>query len=88
MVSRKVIVRNAEGLHLRPAGDLSRTAQQFKSEISIVHNGSRKNAKSLLQLLGACIKYGDEVEFICEGVDEQNALEEMLCAADRLTTED
>ena len=28
------------------------------------------DAKSLLAVLGACIQYGDEVEFICEGEDE------------------
>ena len=32
------------------------------------------NAKSVLSVLGACIKCGDEVEFICDGPDEKEAL--------------
>ena len=29
-------------------------------------------------MLGACIKCGDEVEFICEGPDEQEALDGII----------
>lgn len=36
------------------------------------------NAKSVLSVLGACIKSGDEIELICEGEDEQKALKEMV----------
>jgi Phosphotransferase system, HPr-related proteins len=28
--------------------------------------------------LGACIKCGDEIEFICEGPDEEQALKAMI----------
>ena len=33
------------------------------------------NAKSVLSVLGACVKCGDEIELICEGADEKEALE-------------
>ena len=36
------------------------------------------NAKSVLSVLGACIKSGDEIELICEGADENAALAEMI----------
>lgn len=36
------------------------------------------NAKSVLSVLGACIKSGDEIEVICEGADETAALAEMI----------
>ena len=29
-------------------------------------------------MLGACIKRGDEIELICEGEDEQEALQAMV----------
>ena len=35
------------------------------------------NAKSVLSVLGACIKSGDEIEIICEGTDEEAALKGM-----------
>ena len=36
------------------------------------------NAKSVLSVLGACIKSGDEIEIQCDGLDEELALEEMV----------
>jgi len=32
------------------------------------------NGKSVLSVLGACIKTGDEIEITCEGEDEEKAL--------------
>ena len=32
------------------------------------------NAKSVLSVLGACVKCGDEIELICDGADEQEAM--------------
>lgn len=36
------------------------------------------NAKSVLSVLGACIKSGDEITIICEGEDEETALSDMV----------
>ena len=36
------------------------------------------NAKSVLSVLGACVKSGDEIELVCEGVGEEEALAEMV----------
>jgi phosphocarrier protein len=38
------------------------------------------NAKSVLSVLGACIKSGDEIELICDGEDEDAALAAMVAA--------
>lgn len=75
MVSSKVVVKNPTGLHLRPAGILCKTAISFQSKINIQFKDTTANAKSVLGVLGACIKTGDEIELICEGEDETEALE-------------
>ena len=36
------------------------------------------NAKSVLSVLGACVKSGDEITFVCEGPDEEAALAAMV----------
>ena len=74
MVTQKVIIKNTTGLQLRPAGFFCKTAMQFKSRITFQFKETTANAKSLLSVLGACIKRGDEIELICEGEDEQEAL--------------
>ncbi len=78
MVSQKTTIKNPTGLHLRPAGLFCKTAVQFKSRISFQFKDTTANAKSVLSVLGACIKKGDEIELICEGEDEQEALNAMV----------
>jgi len=78
MVTQKTTIKNPTGLHLRPAGLFCKTAVQFKSRITFQHRDTTANAKSVLSVLGACIKRGDEIELICEGEDENEALEAMV----------
>ena len=74
MLSYKVTVRNPSGLHLRPAGLLCGEAIKYKSSVSFQYDGGTANAKSVLSVLGACVKCGDEIELICDGPDEEEAL--------------
>ena len=74
MVGQKVVIKNPTGLHLRPAGILCKEAMQFSSHITFTFRGNTANAKSVLSVLGACIKSGDEIELFCDGSDEYEAL--------------
>jgi phosphocarrier protein len=82
MVSANVIIKNPTGLHLRPAGLFCKTAMQYSSKITVEkktrYEDVTANAKSVLSVLGACIKSGDELCIICEGEDEERALQEMV----------
>ena len=75
MVSKKIVITNPTGLHLRPAGKLGKEAMKYKCKITFDYSGNTANAKSVLSVLGACIKKGDEITLICDGEDEENALE-------------
>ena len=70
MVSQKVTINNPQGLHMRPAGVLAK----FDSDVTINFNCKATNGKSLLNIIGACIKCGSEVEIQCDGADEEEAL--------------
>ena len=74
MVHQKVIVKNPTGLHLRPAGVLCNEAVKYKSRVYFHYGDDEANAKSVLSVLGACIKCGTELEFECEGEAEIEAL--------------
>ena len=80
MISQKVTVNNPTGLHLRPAGNLCKEAMKFKSLITFRFAGGTANAKSVLSVLGACVKCGDEIELVCEGADEESAMKAMVDA--------
>jgi len=80
MVRQKVVIKNPTGLHLRPAGILCKEAMQYKSLITFSFRENTANAKSVLSVLGACVKCGDEIEIVCEGMDEQEALDALVKA--------
>ena len=77
MISQKITVSNPSGLHLRPAGNLCNEAIKYESRIEFLFSGGSANAKSVL---GACVKCGDEIELICDGIDEQAAMEALTSA--------
>ena len=62
MVRKKLTINNPTGLHLRPAGLFCKTAMQFQSKITFLSKNTSANAKSVLSVLGACIKKGDVIE--------------------------
>ena len=78
MVSKKITIVNSGGLHLRPAGALCQQALTYESSITLKCGKTTANAKSVLSVLGASVKHGDEVELCCDGPDEKKALEELV----------
>ena len=78
MVSQKVIIKDKVGLHLRPAGMLCKEAGKFTSKINLTVRNTTANAKSVISVLAACVKCGDEVEIQCEGEDEAEALKALV----------
>lgn len=82
MVSQKVVIKNPTGLHLRPAGILCKEAMKYRSMVTFSFRGNTANAKSVLSVLGACVKCGDEIEFCCDGEDEDDALAALVEAVE------
>lgn len=78
MRRQKVIIVNPSGLHLKPAGYLCNKAICFQSKISLLNAKGIFNAKSVLSVLAACVKEGDEIEVTCEGPDEEEALQTIV----------
>lgn len=74
MVSKKLLITNPVGLHLRPAGVFANEMMKFECDVRIVYKDSCVNAKSLLSIMAACIKCGAEIRVECDGVDENEAL--------------
>ena len=84
MVSKVVQVHNAEGIQLRPAGILCEAAYRFQSAVRIRFEDKEIDAKSVLSVLSAGIGPGDTIAVICEGKDEQLALDSMVKVIEEL----
>ena len=63
MVSQKITVKNMTGFHLRPAGILCKIAMNYKSKVQFQFNSVTAN---------------DEIEVVCDGVDEEEALKAVI----------
>ena len=78
MVSKKVVVKNPTGLHLKPAAVFCKEALNFQSTVTFTFDTTTANAKSVLSVLAACVKCGDEIEIVCVGPDEEEALHALI----------
>ena len=83
MVSQKVVIKNPTG----PAPASRRNSVQGGHAVTSLlitfkFRENTANAKSVLSVLGACVKCGDEIEFVCEGEDEAEALKTLVEAVE------
>ena len=78
MVSKKVVVNNATGLHARPATLLVKKASSFKSNVRIEFNGKEANVKSLIGVLSLGVTKDSEITVMASGDDETLAVEEIV----------
>ena len=78
MITQEITLKNEEGLHARPATEIAKNASKFKCDVKLGVNGAEYNAKSVLTIMSAGIKNNTQIKIICDGVDEAQALSEMI----------
>jgi phosphotransferase system HPr (HPr) family protein len=69
---------NEVGLHARPASEFVKLSGQFKASIQVrnlTRNSSAVDAKSILSVLMLGVEKNHEIELVCDGEDELQALE-------------
>lgn len=76
MVSKKLTVRNEQGFHMRTASEFADAMNRYPCRVTILFQEKSINAKSILNLMAACITCGSTIELICEGEREEEALAE------------
>ena len=77
MIKKKFEIKNPTGLHIRPAGLLCEEAMNHKARVTFIYgnNNSEANCKSILSILGSCVRSGDCIELCCDGEDEEEAMQ-------------
>ncbi|MCI1664962.1 MAG: HPr family phosphocarrier protein [Atopobiaceae bacterium] len=81
MVSATTTIKNASGLHARPASMFVLKAKGFTSDISIedVDKGSAPaNAKSIMMILAQGMGCGTTVRITAKGPDERAAVDSLI----------
>lgn len=80
MIKEKIIVRNASGLHARPANAFVKTAAPFRCKVLIEKDGRSFNAKSIVSVLSACVKADTEITLSADGEDEAACIQALIAA--------
>lgn len=70
-----VKILNEQGLHARPASIFVKTANKFKSSVTIVHGNDTANAKSIINIMSLGLSKDEEIKIIAEGADEKEAID-------------
>ncbi|MBZ2175658.1 HPr family phosphocarrier protein [Schnuerera sp. xch1] len=78
MISKNVILNNEVGLHARPAAVFVQTANKFSCNVYIEFNGKKVNGKSIIGVMSLGAFDGEEITIIANGVDEKQAIEELI----------
>lgn len=77
MKKTNVVIENETGLHARPATELAKLAMKYKCTINLIVNGKLIDARSPLMIMSAGIKHKTELEIICDGENEDLALDDV-----------
>ena len=71
-------IANKRGLHARASAKIVEAAARFKSEITILKDGQRVNARSIMGLMMLAASQGSEIGLEVEGPDAPDAMTAML----------
>ena len=79
MLERQVSIINALGLHARAAAKLVRLANTFSSSVTLTRGDTHVTAdgKDILSVLQLAAGYGVKLTIAVDGIDEQNAIEQI-----------
>ena len=73
-VTREITVSNELGMHARPAAEFARKANSFRSEITLIKDGTRFSATSVIDILRATLERGAKITLEAHGVDAEEAV--------------
>lgn len=75
MIIEKVIILNQLGLHARAAARLVHLASRYASDITLIKQERRGDAKSIMDMMTLAASQGTELELRVNGEDELEAIE-------------
>ncbi|MCG8451389.1 MAG: HPr family phosphocarrier protein [Pirellulales bacterium] len=82
VVERTVVINLPQGLHARPAEMFARLALQFDSDIEVIRESLRVDAKSILHVLTLGAAQGTKLVLHARGDDAEQALEALVQLVD------
>ena len=76
-LTREYVIQNRYGIHARPAAMLVKTASKFQSDVTVEKGPVRVSGKSIMGLMTMEASCGAKIRVVAEGVDAEQALDEI-----------
>ncbi len=73
-IVKEVVVKNAQGLHARPAAMFVQIASRHNSTVTIEKDDEKVNGKSIMGVMMLAAAYGSELTVIVNGDDAEAAI--------------
>lgn len=70
----KYVIKDAEGIHARPAGMFVKEAAAFPCKVTIEKDGKEADAKRIFGVMGLAVKCGQEITLRTDGENEGEAM--------------
>ena len=71
----EVEIKNADGLHMRPAMRFVDIANQFECDITVSNGENNVDGKSIMQMSMLAATFGTKLKIRVEGADAQQAID-------------
>lgn len=77
VIEKKLIIKNEQGLHARPAAIFVQVANKYESDIVVRKGRQEVNGKSIMGLLTLAVEKGARLNIKASGPDAKEALDEL-----------
>jgi phosphocarrier protein len=77
VVRKKLIVKNKQGLHARPAASFVQLANKFDARITVRRDEEEVNGKSIMGILMLGAERDSEIIIVADGSDAEAAVAEL-----------
>ncbi|HEY3295828.1 MAG TPA: HPr family phosphocarrier protein [bacterium] len=78
MIQKEFVLQNRLGLHIRPAALFTKIASKYKSDVFLVRDRMRVNAKSIMGVMMLAAGQGTKLTLECIGEDEEALAAELM----------
>lgn len=77
MISKKMVVKNENGLGARSVAVFVQIACQYDSKVFVEFDNKKVNAKSIMGMMTLSLRAGEELTVLVDGEDEETAIKEI-----------
>jgi phosphotransferase system HPr (HPr) family protein len=74
VIQRNIVLDLPNGLQAKKAAEFVAKASSFASNVLIIKNEKKIEAKSIMGVMSAALRYGEEIALVTDGYDELEAM--------------